>query len=522
VLTGGPLTDQEQCTLRVVALLWSGVLLLVLIRTAWVCDDAYITFRTIDNWVNGYGVRWNIAERVQSYTHPLWMLLVAAPYAVTREPYYTSLAISLVLSLVAAYLLFTRVAVDLPAAIRAGLILILSKAFVDYSTSGLENPLTHLLLVAFFLIYLPQFSPALSERRLPMLGLVTALLAINHTDTALIVLPALAVAAWQRSWPRAIVDLTIGLTPVLAWEAFSIVYYGFPFPNTAYAKLFRAGLPLSESIAQGLIYLLDSLALDPLTLATVAAAFVAALIGAARTERPLVVGIACYLLYVVRIGGDFMSGRLLTPAFFGAALILSRLHSTMLTSPVSILTYVTIVAVGFMSPRPTLLSDAQAPRGRATLQASGIADERLFYYPERALLTVTRGTGLPGKAPPARHVAMSDAPLPVQEEYIVGLTGYNAGPQVHILDRYGLSEPLLARLPYSGGPWRPGHLARDVPTGYRETLQSGVIQLQNARLAQYYERLSLIVRGRIFEWRRFRAIIRMNLGLYDHLLSPVP
>jgi arabinofuranosyltransferase len=223
----------------------------------------------------------------------------------------------------------------------------------------------------------------------------------------------------------------------------------------------------------------------------------------------------------VRIGGDFMSGRLLTPAFFGAALILSRLHSTTLTSPVNILTYVTIVAVGFMSPHPTLLSDAQAPRGRATIQASGIADERLFYYPERALLTVTRGTGLPGKAPPASHVAMSDAPLPVQEEYIVGLTGYNAGPQVHILDRYGLGEPLLARLPYSGGPWRPGHLARDVPTGYRETLESGVIQLQNARLAQYYERLSLIVRGRIFEWRRFRAIIRMNLGLYDHLLSPV-
>ena len=29
--------------------------------------------------------------------------------------------------------------------------LALSKAFVDYSTSGLENPLTHLLLAGFFL-----------------------------------------------------------------------------------------------------------------------------------------------------------------------------------------------------------------------------------------------------------------------------------------------------------------------------------------------------------------------------------
>ena len=43
-----------------------GVFVLVLIRTTWICDDAYINFRTIDNFLHGYGLRWNIAERVQS------------------------------------------------------------------------------------------------------------------------------------------------------------------------------------------------------------------------------------------------------------------------------------------------------------------------------------------------------------------------------------------------------------------------------------------------------------------------
>ena len=41
--------------------------------SAWVADDAYITFRTIENFHHGYGLRWNTIERVQSYTHPLWM-----------------------------------------------------------------------------------------------------------------------------------------------------------------------------------------------------------------------------------------------------------------------------------------------------------------------------------------------------------------------------------------------------------------------------------------------------------------
>ena len=61
--------------------LWLSVGLLgvlgVVLSQAWVSDDAFITFRVIDNFVNGYGLRWNVDERVEVYTHPLWMLLLA-------------------------------------------------------------------------------------------------------------------------------------------------------------------------------------------------------------------------------------------------------------------------------------------------------------------------------------------------------------------------------------------------------------------------------------------------------------
>lgn len=52
------------------------VFVIVLIKSAWMGDDAFITMRTIDNFVNGYGLRWDLLERVQTFTHPLWLFLI--------------------------------------------------------------------------------------------------------------------------------------------------------------------------------------------------------------------------------------------------------------------------------------------------------------------------------------------------------------------------------------------------------------------------------------------------------------
>ena len=50
---------------RAFTIAWLSLFAIVLVRTAWIGDDAYITFRTIDNFVHGYGLRWNVAEREQ-------------------------------------------------------------------------------------------------------------------------------------------------------------------------------------------------------------------------------------------------------------------------------------------------------------------------------------------------------------------------------------------------------------------------------------------------------------------------
>ena len=130
------------------------LLVVVTMRTAWVSDDAYITFRVLDNAANGYGLRWNVAERVQAYTHPLWLFVLLPGRLAGFDLYGFSLAVSMTLTLATGVLIVWRGARTAPAALAALCILVSSRAFVDFSTSGLENALTHFLLAAFFIEYL--------------------------------------------------------------------------------------------------------------------------------------------------------------------------------------------------------------------------------------------------------------------------------------------------------------------------------------------------------------------------------
>jgi arabinofuranosyltransferase len=121
----------------------------VILQRAWLGDDAFITFRTVDNALNGYKFTWNTDEKVQVYTHPLWMLMLTVFTFFFHNIYLVSIILSLFISLAAAGMLVFKLARSVLGGGLAVLILALSNAYVDYSTSGLENSLTHLILVVF-------------------------------------------------------------------------------------------------------------------------------------------------------------------------------------------------------------------------------------------------------------------------------------------------------------------------------------------------------------------------------------
>ena len=124
------------------------VFLALLLRTAWLSDDGLITLRTVLNLTHGYGLTFNIAERVQTYTHPLWMLMLTGAYLVVGNVYYAAIGLSVSVSLFVFWLTLRQTATSAQVWIVAA-VLLSSRAFVDFSTSGLENPLSNLLLVAF-------------------------------------------------------------------------------------------------------------------------------------------------------------------------------------------------------------------------------------------------------------------------------------------------------------------------------------------------------------------------------------
>ncbi len=497
----------RRLALPLLALAWFAVLA---VRVAWLCDDAYITFRTVDNFIHGYGLTWNVAERVQVYTNPLWMLLVSAVYFFTHEIYYTTLLLSIAVSLAAfAIYAFGLARPNLGVLVGAG-VLTLSKAFMDYTSSGLENPLSYLLLAWFAYYYF--HTREWSAGRLRTLSLLTALGGLNRLDLLLLFLPAWGYACWQTSrrekWWRLLGAVGAGFSPLAAWEIFSLFYYGFLFPNTAYAKL-NTGVHTLLLVRFALNHLALSVSADPVTLLVIALAIGAAFLGRDRRTVPLALGVGLYLLYVLKIGGDFMLGRFLAVPFFLAVLVLTQ--NIVLSNRAAVFAGMLLFFTAAVSPfcpwltRPTYDNQmAEAPT---------INDERGLYYQGSGFWLALQGNAMPRSGWDVHR----DDPRKVVVVDGIGRHGYYAGPGLHIIDEVALGDPLLARLP--AGPWRPGHFYRDLPAGYEDSIRSHSNQIVNPALHRYYGKLLNIIRGGLFSPGRWRDIVDMNLGRYDGWLQ---
>src|SRR5688572_10717015 len=222
---------------------WLGLGLLgaLILRAAWIADDAFITLRVVDNLVSGRGLRWNVMERVCVFTHPLWLLVLIPVYWLTREAFVTIPIVCAALSIAALVLAGRPLARTAPVHAFAFFALLCgSRSVISYTTSGLENPLALLVLVG---LWRRAGCPTASV-------LLASLALLCRHDLLLIVLPLVVLELHSTDAPRRRRALLVGLVPLLAWELFSLVYYGTLVPNTALAKL-GSGLPWKLLAAQG-------------------------------------------------------------------------------------------------------------------------------------------------------------------------------------------------------------------------------------------------------------------------------
>src|SRR5262249_49151298 len=148
---------------------------------------------------------------------------------------------------------------------------------------------------------------AVGQRHLAVLGLLVSMAFLNRPDSVLLYAPALALAihrARQLPFGRLAAALGVAALPALLGLLFSLVYYGFPAAHTAYAKALATGFPLAWRLQRGLDYLLNSLSWDPASHALVLALACLALRRRSPAVVAMLLGILCYLAFVVILGAS--------------------------------------------------------------------------------------------------------------------------------------------------------------------------------------------------------------------------
>jgi hypothetical protein len=330
------------------------------VHRRWVCDDAYISYRYAKNLLDGRGLVYNEGERVEGYSNFLWTIWAAAGMALgcTPETWTIVWGIACYAGSIAllggwawppaaarpppdpapahagrrapgAAAADTRPACALP---LAALLAATHQDWNIYATSGLEtSAFILLLLLAFVLLARAPLRdvPAGRARRLHITcaaaGGVLALASLTRPEGPLFAAVAglYVLYAARPGWRCAAAPFALAFgVPYGLFLAWRFWYYGDLMPNTYYAK--------SANLAwwsQGWHYLVlyfrkYAVLLSALPAALLAGAVLrrgrrAGEVAAESRTRTLLLAICfCfpYMLYITRVGGDFMFARMLLPA----------------------------------------------------------------------------------------------------------------------------------------------------------------------------------------------------------------
>jgi arabinofuranosyltransferase len=296
-------------------------------------DDANIYFVYMKHLAQGHGFVWNIgSERVEGFTSLLWTLIGALFYKIAGESFVWLL---LILGFILTYitvcrvLLFIRrcngtldrVLTGTDVVIMA--LLLFPLGFLEWNVMGLmETGLWLFLIVG---LTLELCNSLLSDRR-PNLALFCVLLAImiptrpESIAYGILFIGLLFIRQTAYGLKKAftatlypLMTYTISLGILIGWR---LSYFGYPFPNTYYAKVSAS---TKDNIVRGLAYFHTFLYEYPQAAFTIGlgAAFAAILINKRirqggkfipgnndKAQALLLTVVACTLVLPVLTGGD--------------------------------------------------------------------------------------------------------------------------------------------------------------------------------------------------------------------------
>lgn len=490
-------------------------------KYAWLTEDAFINLRVVERLLAGDGPIWNVGERVQVFTSPLWLMLTVGVAYFSGSVMYAPLLASACLVLVFFALLLRAGGDRTMLFLLVAMACMLSPSMRDYFTCGLETPL--LMAVLAWFCTLTVRGSEVSWRKLCFSASVCLL--VRH-DTVLLVAPFLIQRVWQLKCLtdfhlllKALLDAVIGSLPFWAWTLFAIVYYGSPFPNTAAAKL----VPGFDGPAQAWHYFVFMHGFDPVAYPLIFLSVVVNFTTRSRQAWPWAAALTLFGLYLCQVGADYMAGRFFIGPLTISALLLTHATRDALTRahfdwPLWARNAVLVTAVAMLGLQVLLMPNASAHKPPRPPFVQGVTDERHHYHGSTDLMTLLTEGPSHGYVEDARLIAMSNS-QPLYITCNVGMLGYIASAKARIVDPLALADRFLAGMPVRPGPLRIGHFERIVPRDYVASLVLGRNVFVDPVLRQYFADVQSVVAGELLAASRWAAIWRLNSGHYRQALA---
>ncbi|SDN01201.1 hypothetical protein [Allokutzneria albata] len=340
----------------------------------WISDDGLIYVRAVEQILAGNGPVYNVGERAETSTGTLWQWLLTVVGFVLPDS-LPQLAVYLGLAFTgAAFALGVTGAQRLHggAPVPVGVVILLALSPMwDFATSGLETGLAFAWIAGGW--WMLVHSRDSSRMSLSGIAFVLGLGPLVRPDLALVSIVFL-IALWLLHRPSR--KTTVGMLAVagalpVAYQVFRMGYYGVLVPLPAISKEASGSHWL-----RGFSYFFDLF----LTYGALIPVGIVLWVGLRRhfnrgdrilVFAPVIAG-ALSMLYVIKVGGDFMHGRMLLPG-----LLLLMLPFFCMPRPANpeLMKWANAALIGWALLAAGLLRPIYAP----FFGPMGVADERSHY-----------------------------------------------------------------------------------------------------------------------------------------------
>ena len=555
-------------------LIISSVIIFLILRESWFCDDAFFTFRNSLNLHYGFGPVWNPGEKVQNYTNILWMFLISISNA--QNIYLWTIFLSIILNSFTIIILFkiAKLSRNFKYLSLSLLLLCFSWVYIDFGTSGLETPLSGFFIASTF--YISRFKIKNNPNSIFPLGIWIGLSYLSRPDLILITfIDSFLVLILRREGEKykfinikKIFNFCAAIFLILfCWFIFSTIYYGFPFPITAYTKL-STGISRFEIILKGISYGTNFMFADIAGSFLIFIAFILPFLDNLsiggnqinfrksykklihKYKNSLVIFISIF--YIIWIGGDFMIGRFLYPLLVYSACTLTfsnnkiftlkfkKINLTILSISICLFSLWGNARIPYTlglsccSPEYSLNSFSHLKYGKkyfgwgilnVAAHSKGFYAPYTYYFDSKFLRKSTNHlkkvyesnkSFYPEKEIIGGYLPMLDDDL-MNEVHGFANLATHYGPYTNAYENIGLTDYLQSRMPViEKTKWQPAHFEKVyLKPNSNELIKNDkdLIILNNS--------FEIITKENLLSPTRLNEIIRHHIGYYNNNLKSI-